>query len=73
MRALDASLAGIQVAEKQIDGAASRLARSSVPGADVDVATEMVALGMAKVQADASVAVARTVSQTIGTLVSTFV
>lgn len=71
MRALDASLAGITAGERQLDGAASRLARSGDPAADVDVATEMVNLDLAKVQTQASAAVARVASETLGTLIDT--
>ena len=72
MNALNASLSGIQMAERQLDSSASRLAGASVPGSKVDVATEMVSLGLAQMQCKASAAVARTVSETLGTLIDTF-
>ena len=72
MTVLSASLGGIQSAERQLSGSASNLARASVPGADIDLAAAVVGLGMAQIQEQASVAVARTASQTVGTLVNMF-
>jgi hypothetical protein len=60
---------GMQLAERQLDQAASNLARASVPGADVDVAKEIVSLQTAKTANAANVAVARTASEVMGTLV----
>ena len=59
----------MQLAERQLDHAASNLARASVPGADVDVAKEIVSLQTAKAANAANVAVARTASEVMGTLV----
>lgn len=72
MNALDASLSGIRVAERSLDASASRIARASSPDADVDLASEVVNLDQAKTQVAASVAVARTASETLGTLIDTF-
>jgi len=72
MNVLSASLGGIRSAERQLTGSANDLASASVPGANVDLAAEVVGLGMAQIQEQASVAVARTASQTIGTLVNMF-
>jgi hypothetical protein len=72
MNALNASLAGIQRAEQRLDTTASRLASGSVPGSDVDTAKEMVGLDTAKTDLQASVAVAKTASATMGTLVDMF-
>jgi len=72
MIGLNASLVGIQKAEEKLGASASRLAGASTAGSDVDVAQEMVSLSSAKMQLQASAAVARSVSKTIGTLIDTF-
>lgn len=69
MRLLEVSRVGMQLAERQLDQAASNLARASMPGANVDLAKEMVSLQTAKAANAASVAVARTASDMMGTLV----
>lgn len=68
MNALSAALAGITAADRQLGAAASRVATDP----DADVPAEMVAMRAAQVQQRASVAVARTVSETLGTLLDTF-
>jgi hypothetical protein len=73
MRLLDVSRVGMQLAERQLDRAASNLARASVPGAEVDVAKEIVSLQTAKASNAANVAVARTASEVMGTLVDMMV
>lgn len=72
MNALTASLHGIQSAERQIEGVASRVSKMSVPGESVDLVTDMVSLTMAKTQLKASVVVARTASETQKRLLDTF-
>lgn len=73
MRLLEASRFGMQAAERQLERAASNIARASQPGADVDVASEMVSLTVAKTTNALNVAVARTASETMGTLVDIIV
>lgn len=67
MNALSAALSGITAADRQLGAAASRLASNP----DADAPTELVTMRMAQVQQRASVAVARTVSETLGTLLDT--
>jgi len=69
MKVLEVSRVGMQLAERQLDQAASRIARAAEPEADVDLAKEMVSLATAKTANSAAVAVARTASETTGTLV----
>ena len=69
MKLLEVSRVGMRLAERQLDRAASNIARASQPEADVDLATEMVSLATAKTANAANVAVARTASETLGTLV----
>lgn len=66
-----APLAGIAAADRQLMGAAARIAQASEPGADVDLAAEAVALRTAKQQRAASVKVAKVLSDTLGTLLDT--
>jgi hypothetical protein len=70
MNALSASFNGIRVAEDRFGRAASRVAGGALPGSDVDVGSEMVIMRLAKAQLEASAAVTRTVSETLGTLVN---
>lgn len=72
MSPLSAALSGIQGAERQLEKSAARIAGSSTPGADVDLAQEMVSMEQAKVQTEASPRVGRMASETIGTLVDMF-
>lgn len=69
MRLLEVSRVGLDLAERQLSQSASNLARASLPGAEVDVAKEIVSLQTAKAANAANVAVARTASEVMGTLV----
>ncbi len=73
MRLLESSRIGIQAAERQLERAASNVARAAQPGANVDIASEMVSLTIAKTSNAVNVAVARTASETMGTLVDIIV
>jgi hypothetical protein len=72
MDAISSALAGMDRAEKRVDGAAAQLARMSVPGADVDPVNALVTLATAPIEMAASATVARSVSETLGRLVDTF-
>jgi hypothetical protein len=67
-----APLSGIADADRRLLTAATRLASSADPAADVDIAAEAVALRVAKTQRAASIKVARAISDTLGTLLDTF-
>ena len=69
---IHSALSGIEAAARQLDTSASRVARASQPGEDVDLASEMVSMQQAKLQTEASVKVARTGDETIGTLIDMF-
>jgi flagellar basal body rod protein FlgC len=69
MKLLEVSRVGMRLAERQLDRAASNIARASKPDADVDLAAEMVSLSTAKTANAANVAVARAASDTLGTIV----
>jgi flagellar basal body rod protein FlgC len=69
MKVLEVSRVGMQLAERQLERAASNIARAAQADADVDLAKDMVSLGSAKTANAANVAVARTASETLGTLV----
>jgi replication-associated recombination protein RarA len=73
MKVLEVSRVGMQLAERQLDQAASRIARAGEPEADVDLAKEMVSLTTAKAANAASVAVAHTASETLGTVIDLIV
>lgn len=65
------SSVGMQFAERTLDKSASRIARASKT--EVDLATELSALTTARTAHAANVAVARTASETLGTLVNLIV
>lgn len=73
MTLLEVSRVGMDLAERQLSQSAANLARASVPAAEVDVAKEIVALRTAKAANAANVAVARTASEVMGTLVDMMV
>lgn len=73
MNLLGLSRFGMSAAERQLDRAASNLARASQPEAKVDVASEMVSLATAKTANAVNAAVLRTASDMMGTLVDIIV
>jgi flagellin-like hook-associated protein FlgL len=72
MNPLNVALSGIEAADHLAEVSATRTAHAFQPGQDADLAKEMENLELAQIQQRASVKVAETVSETLGTLVDTF-